>query len=154
MRETQLRKDIQALTDTVHDRSQQVIDLKDNVKHDEAEIQRLDGLRIQLTQTVKTNEMMIDRLDRDLEKATNDLDRAEHQIGIYKDAIQTANDNLRKQNDLIERQNQEMTKLTEDRNEIVKKYNKMAAEDLDLANKWNQQQEELAKAATNAPPKK
>jgi uncharacterized membrane-anchored protein YhcB (DUF1043 family) len=47
-----------------------------------------------------------------------------------------------------------MAKLAADRNEVVKKFNKMAADYNDLAAKWNTQQEELAKAATNAPPAK
>ena len=154
VRETKLRKDVQALTDQIQDKSQRIIDLDGNVKRDEQEIQRLDGLKNQLTQTVKTNEAMIDRLNRTLDHATNELDRAENQITIYKNAITTANDNLRKQNDEIKRQNEEMTKLLDERNEVVKKFNKMAADFNDLAAKWNKQQEDLARAATNAPAKK
>jgi hypothetical protein len=45
-----------------------------------------------------------------------------------------------------------MAKLVEDRNEVVVKFNKVAADYNDLAKKWNQQQEELMKAATNTPP--
>jgi len=44
--------------------------------------------------------------------------------------------------------------VNEDRNEVVKKFNKMAADYNDLATKWNKQQEELGKAATNTPAKK
>jgi chromosome segregation ATPase len=154
VRETQLRKDVQALTDSVHDKAQRIIDLEANVKRDETEIQRLDGLKNQLTQTVKTNEATIDLLGRSLDKATNELDRAQHQIEVYKDAMQTANDNIKRQNDEIKQQNEEIAKIAEERNEMVKKFNKMAADFNELANKWNKQQEELAKAATNAPAKK
>jgi len=48
-----------------------------------------------------------------------------------------------------------MAKLSEDRNEVVKKFNKMAADYNDLQRNGTRQQEELAKAATNTPaPKK
>ena len=47
-----------------------------------------------------------------------------------------------------------MTKLVEERNQVVTNFNKMAADFNDLATKWNKQQEELAKASTNAPAKK
>lgn len=154
VRETQLRKDVQALTDSVHDKAQRVIELEANVKRDEAEIQRLDGLRNQLTQTVKTNETMIANLSHDLEHTTNELDHAEKQIVVYKDAIKTANENILKQNENIKKQNEEIAKVSEERNEFVKKLNKITSDYNELASKWNTQQEELAKAATNAPAKK
>ena len=47
-----------------------------------------------------------------------------------------------------------LKKLVEERNANVAKFNKLAAEYNDLVNKWNKQQEEISKGATNAPPKK
>jgi epidermal growth factor receptor substrate 15 len=154
VRETHLRRDIQDLTNTVHDKLEAIQNLQANVKRDETEIQRLDGLKNQLTQTVKSNDVQIATLFKDVEKATNQVERQEQQIDAYKGALETANDNIKKQNDDIKRQNQEMAKMAEDRNEVVKKYNKMAADYNDLAQKWNKQQEDLAKQATNAPAKK
>jgi chromosome segregation ATPase len=154
VRETNLRKQIQGLTDTVHDKMQAVQDLQGNVKRDEGEIQRLDGVKNVLTQTVKSNETRISGLVLDLEHSTNDLARTQQQVAAYKDAVDRANDSIRAQNDTIKKQNDQMAKLVEDRNAVVNKYNKMAADYNDLANKWNKQQEELAKMATNAPPKK
>jgi chromosome segregation ATPase len=154
VRETDLRKQIQGLTDTVHDKMENIQNLQSSVKHDESEIVRLDGLKTALTQTVKSNDLQISALVRAVEKATNEVERAEKQIEAYKGAIETANENIKKQNDDIKTQNEEMAKLADDRNEAVKKFNKMAADYNDLATKWNKQQEELAKAATNAPPKK
>jgi chromosome segregation ATPase len=154
VRETDLRKQVQALTDTVHDKLENIQSLQSSVKHDEAEIVRLDGLKNMLTQTVKSNDLQISALVKAVEKATNDVERAERQIEVYKDALETANANIKKQNEDIKTQNEEMAKLSEDRNEVVKKFNKMAADYNDLAAKWNKQQEELAKAATNAPPPK
>ena len=154
VRETDLRKSVQALTDTVHDKMENIQNLQASVKRDEGEIQRLDGLKNQLTQTVKSNDLQIATLFKDVEKATNEVEREERQIEAYKGALESANDNIKKQNDDIKRQNEEMNKMLEERNEVVKKYNKMAADYNDLAQKWNKQQEELAKQATNAPAKK
>jgi chromosome segregation ATPase len=153
VRETDLNKRVQSLTDTVYDRMENIQSLQQNVKHDEAEIVRLDGLKTSLTQTVKSNDMQISMLFKAVDKATNELDRAERQIDVYKGAIETANENIKKQNDEIKTQNDEMSKLAADRNEVVKKFNKMAADYNDLAAKWNKQQEELAKQATNTPAK-
>jgi chromosome segregation ATPase len=154
VRETDLRKQVQTLTDTVHDKLENIQNLQASVKHDEAEIVRLDGLKNALSQTVKSNDIRLASLSRMAEKATNDIERAEKQVEVYKDALESANASIKKQNDDIKTQNEDMAKLAADRNEVVKKFNKMAADYNDLAAKWNKQQEELAKAATNAPPKK
>jgi epidermal growth factor receptor substrate 15 len=154
VRETDLRKQIQGLHDTLHDKNEAILNLQADVKRDQLEIQRLDGLKNQLSELVKSNNLHIAQLSRDLDKATNDLDRTRQQVDIFKDALQTANDNLKKQNEDIKRQNEELSKLAEERNEVVKKFNKMAADYNELATRWNQQQAELARAATNAPPKK
>jgi septal ring factor EnvC (AmiA/AmiB activator) len=156
VRETRMQKDIQELNNTIHDKLENIQNLQASVKRDESEIQRLDGIKNQLTQTVKSNDVQIANLGKDLEKKTFDFERAEKQIEAYKGALEAANENIKKQNDDIKRQNEDMAKLAEERNEVVKKFNKMAADYNDLATKWNKQQEELAKMATNtpAPPKK
>lgn len=154
VRETDLRKQVQSLTDAVHDKLENIQSLQSAVKHDEGEIVRLDGLRTALAQTLKSNDTQLAFLVRAVEKATNEVERADRQIEVYKGALETANTNIKKQNDDIKAQNEEMAKLSADRNEVVKKFNKMAADYNDLAAKWNQQQEELAKQATNSPAKK
>jgi chromosome segregation ATPase len=153
VRETDLNKRVQKLTDDVHDRNENIQNLQLNVKHDEAEIVRVDGLKTALTQTVKSNDLQISLLVRAVEKTTNELDRAEHQMEVYKGALESANESIKKQNEDIKTENEEMAKLAADRNEVVKKFNKMASDYNDLAAKWNKQQEELAKQATNAPAK-
>jgi septal ring factor EnvC (AmiA/AmiB activator) len=154
VRETDLRKNVQKLTDANQDKSQAIQNLQANVKRDEAEIQRLDGLRNQLTETVKTNNIQIANLSRDLEKATNEVERAHEQIEVYKDALKKANDNIVKQNEDIKKQNEELKKVAEDRNEVVQKFNKLSKDFNDLVDKWNAQQAELASAATNSAKKK
>jgi chromosome segregation ATPase len=153
VRETDLNKKVQSLSDTVHDKMENIQSLQQSVKHDEAEIVRLDGIKNTLTQTVKSNDTQISLLVKAVDKATNDVDRAERQIDVYKGALDAANENIKKQNDDIKAQNEEMAKLAADRNEVVKKFNKMAADYNDLAAKWNKQQDELAKQATNQPTK-
>lgn len=155
VRETDLRKEIQKLNDTVHDKSQAIIDLEARLHHDEDEIRRLDDLKNELTATVKSNNLEIARLGKDLDKATIDNQRKDKQIEVYKAALDVANDNIKKQNEEMKAQNEEMKKLAEERNDIVKKFNKMNADYSELAGKWNKQQEEIAaKNATNAPAKK
>jgi chromosome segregation ATPase len=151
VRETHMQKEIQDLNNTVHDKMENIQNLQASVKRDEDEIKRLDGIKNQLTQTVKSNDVQISNLTKDLEKKTFEFERTEKQMEAYKGALEAANENIKKQNEDIKRQNEDMAKLSEERNEVVKKYNKMAADYNDLATKWNKQQEELAKIATNTP---
>src|SRR5262245_57207809 len=120
--ETELRKQVQGLTDTVHDKMENIQNLQSTVKHDETEIVRLDGIKSTLTQTVKSNDVQIAGLARSVEKATNEVERATKQIDVYKGALDTANENIKKQNDDIKTQNVEMSKLADERNEVVKKF--------------------------------
>ena len=154
VRETDLRKRVQALTDTVHDKSEAIQNLQGTVKRDEDEIKRLDGLKNQLTATVKSNQLDIANLTKSLEKSENENQKNLKQIDIYKEALQTANDSIKKQNEDIKKQNDEMKTLADERNEMVRKFNTMATNYNDLATKWNKQQESLGKAATNAPARK
>jgi uncharacterized coiled-coil DUF342 family protein len=149
VRETDLRKQVQGLTNTVQDKKEAIQNLESELKRDLGEIQRLDGLKNQLTSQVKSNLLEISGLNKDLDRTTNELERVRLQLDTFKEALSTANENIRKQNDDIKKQNEEMAKMAEDRNEVVKKFNKMAADYNDLATKWNQQQEELRKANTN-----
>jgi chromosome segregation ATPase len=154
IRETDTRKQVQRLTDKVQDQTENIRNLNSTIKQNESEIRRLDGLKTQLTQTVKSNEVRIAALGKDLDKTTNELDHAQKQIGVYKDAVERANESIKTQNETIKSQNDEMKKMAEERNALVQKFNKMAADYNDLAKKWNEQQELLAKQATNPPAKK
>jgi len=151
VRETQLRASVQSLTDTVHDKSEAILNLQANVRRDEEEIKRLDGLKNQLMQTVKSNNVQIASLTKDLDKANGELERDRKQIEIYKEALQKANDNIKRQNEEMKTLNEQYKKLAEERNEVVVKLNKVLGDFSDLAQKWNKLQEDLSK--TNAPPK-
>ena len=143
VRDTKLYKQIQKLSDTVHDKSEIIQNQERKLKLDEAEIQRLDALKNDLNNTIKSNQLQIVNLTRDLEKANNEIEKDQKQIEVYKEAIQKANDNILKQNEEIKKAN-----------EVVKKFNKLAADFKELADKWNQHMAEHEKASTNAPPKK
>lgn len=154
VREVNLRQNVQALTDTVQDKSEAIQTLNGIVKRSEDEIARLETIRKGLTETVKSNYVEIGRLDKELDQALAESERQQKQIEVYKDALSQANANIQKQNETITEQNEEMKKLAEDRNNFVLKYNKVVEEFNGLVEKWNTQQQQLAAAATNAPPKK
>jgi len=149
VREGDSHKKVQALTDTVHDRDETIQGNQSRIRQIEAENTRVDGLKNQLTATLKTNRQEILTLTKDLDKANAEVDRQAKQVDAYKDALERANESIKKQNEDVKRQNDELKKLAEERNEIVTKYNKVVADFNELANKWNALQESLSK--TNAP---
>ncbi len=151
VRETDLRKDVQALTDEGQNKSEYITNLVSRIDKNEREIQRLDGIKNTLTGQVKTNEEQIASLKVSLDKANFEKDRFEKTAEEYRKVVEQANDSIKKQNEAIKKQNEDMQKLMEDRNAVVTKFNGLAKEYKDLVDKWNKQQEDLAKAATNAP---
>jgi septal ring factor EnvC (AmiA/AmiB activator) len=152
--ETDLRKNVQKLNDQLHEKAEAVQSLTLNVKRDDEEIKRLDGLNKDLTATVKSNKLEMVSMAKEIDTSTREANRQKQQSEVYKEALDKANENIITQNENIKRQNDEMKKLADERNEVVKKFNKTAQDLNDLVAKWNAQQEELAKAATNNPPKK
>src|SRR5215472_9101944 len=79
VRETDLRKGLQDLTNQVHDKAQAVVNLEAEVRTDQNQIQRLDTQRKQLSQTIKSNDLQIANLSKDLDKTTNELQKTERQ---------------------------------------------------------------------------
>src|SRR6266446_3419238 len=119
VRETGLRRDIQKLYDTVHDKSEAILKLEAQVRLNNDEIKRLDGIRNQLTQIVKSNDVEIATLSKDLQKANFENERNRRQIEVYTNALQTANDNIRKQNEDIKLLSSEVKTLARERNLAV-----------------------------------
>jgi chromosome segregation ATPase len=154
VRETDLRKNLQARADELHDKMENIQSLQGAVRQDETEIKRLDGLKNQLAATVKTNLQEFATLTKGLDKANLENEKNQHQLEVYKEALQTANDNIKKQNEEMKQQNDAI----EQQNQAIKKQNEemqqLAAKYTELVGKWNKQQEDLAKAATNAAAKK
>ena len=154
VRETRLHKKVQDLYDEVHAKAESIQTLEATVRRDEGEIQRLDGLKNELTDIVKSNKIEISGLAKDLEKASSEAEKNQRQAEAYKEALDKANENLLKQNDDIKRQNEDMKRLVADRAETISNFNKMASDYNTLASNWNKLQEDLARAATNPPAKK
>ena len=154
VREVRLRHNIQGLTDEVQNKKEAIQNLTGVIKRSDDEIARLEGLKKDLTETVKSNRLEIAGLERELDKAQAETERQMKQVDIYKDALTKANDNIKRQNETITQQNEEMKKLADERNNVVLKLNKTVEEFNDLVKKWNEQQTALAAAATNAPARK
>jgi len=154
VREVQLRHNIQGLTDEVQNKKETIQNLTGVIKRGDDEIGRLEGLKKDLTETVKTNRLEIARLEKELDKAQAETERQIKQVDVYKDALAKANESIQRQNETITQQNGEMRKLADERNAVVVKLNKTVEEFNDLVKKWNEQQSSLAAAATNAPAKK
>jgi chromosome segregation ATPase len=151
-RETLLRQEAQARTDTIHDKAEAIQGLQGTLRQTEEEVKRLDALKKELTETVRSNRTEIASLRKDLDKANTELDRGLKQTEAFKTALQQANENIKKQNEDIRKQNEDMKNLAAERNESVAKYNKVVEEFNDLAKKWNDQQQSLSK--TNPPASK
>jgi len=156
-REAKLRQDIQKLNDTVHDKLERIQSLEGTLRRSEDEVKRLDTIRMDLVENVKSNRAEIAQLAKDLVKSNEEVERGLKEIDKYKNAFEQANENIKKQNEIIQKQNVEMQKLGEERNESVLKYNKLVGEFNDLAKKWNDLQQQLSTNApgqTNAPARK
>lgn len=151
VRETDLRKREQTLTDKVQDKLEAIQGLEQTVKHDNEEIKRLDDLKNRFQQTIKSNDVQISNLLKETEKVNAENERNKTQIDAYKVALERANEAIKTQNENIKKQNEELLKLAEERNTVVSNFNKTAKDYNELATRWNKQQEELAAiAATNA----
>jgi chromosome segregation ATPase len=158
VRETHMRKRVQELTDTVHDKAEAIQNLQTEVRRDEDEIKRLDGLKNQFKEQVKSNEVEIAASIRKIHKAEGEIEELHTKVEEYQNVVREANANVLRANENIQKQKETiegLRKVAEDRNELAVRLNKMATDYKALVEKWNQQQEELQKAAaTNAPAKK
>src|SRR6266850_1872048 len=67
-REAQLRREVQSLNNTVHDKLEAIQNLQGRLKLTEQEVKRLDELKNQLTEIVKSNRVEIAELRKELEK--------------------------------------------------------------------------------------
>ena len=150
-REAALREQIQKLTNTGQDNLEAIRGLQGGLKRADEDIKRLEGLKTELTETVKSNRTQIATLMKAVEKSDLEVEQGLKQIEVYKTALQTANESIKKQNEDVKKQNEELKTLAAERNDTVTKYNKVVQEFNDLAQKWNDAQ---AAAATNAAPKK
>lgn len=90
------------------------------------EINRLEGIRKDLDESVKTNKVEVSRLRAELKKAELDNTRATNQVAVYKEGLEKANEAIRQQNESVKQQNEAIKKIAEERAELAAKYNKLA----------------------------
>jgi chromosome segregation ATPase len=149
-REVKLQQQVQTLANDLQAQRAAAAAQAASVKLGEAEILRLDALKNQFAELVKSNQTEIARLQSGL--AANTATQA--QIDAFKQALDTANVRIQKQNESITAQNETMKKLATEHNELVEKFNRMAGEYGELVQKWNAQQEQLNKTAPPAKSRK
>jgi chromosome segregation ATPase len=149
-RETGLQQERQQLTDTIHDKLEDLQGLQGTLKQTEDEVKRLDHLKTELTDTVKSNRLEILQLQKEQERAEAEIEKGLKQIDVYRTALEQANESIKKQNEDIRKQNEQLKQLADERNDAVLQHNKVVEEFNDLAKKWNDLQTILA--GTNAPP--
>ena len=153
-RETVNRQQMQVMADRTHDRDEKIQSLDGLIRITQTEVTRLDSLKKELTEQVKSSTVQIVTLNKELDRTKSDNEVKTKQLAAYKDALDRANDAIKKQNEDVTRQNEDLKRVAEERNEMALKFNKVATEFNELAAKWNTLQEQLAQAATNAPPAK
>src|SRR6266566_2384469 len=150
VRETDLRRRVQALTDNVHDKLEAIQKLQSTIHSDQVEIQRLDGLRSQLTEMVKSNQLDIARLTKDLDKVMAENDKNLKQLEIYKDALQKANNNVLAANERIKQQSDEIKILAQQHTLLVTNMNEITGSINEVAKRWSNLGEEFQKASPAA----
>src|SRR5258705_6680840 len=123
VRETTLHRKLQENADTIHQKSEMIQNLQQTVKRDEAEIQRLDTLKNQLTETVKSNNVEIVQLSKDLKKVEAENEKNLKQMEAYKEAYKVANDNVLKANEDIKTLNADVKKLMLQQNGLITNLN-------------------------------
>ena len=150
VRETGLRKDIQGLHDDIHDKAQAIQDLTLTKKRYEGEIQRLDGLQKQLTETVKSNNVQIAELSKSLKKAEFESEKNQKQMEAFKEAFETANENLKKEAEYVKTMNVELHDMVGRYNMVITNLTPISTSISEMARKWSAMAEGIQKLSANA----
>lgn len=94
------------------------------------EITRLEALRKDLDEIVKTNKAELSKANASLKKVEFELSKSTNSANAYKDAFDKANKAILQQNESIKEQNLAIKKIADQRAELAAKYT-------DLAEKYN-----------------
>jgi chromosome segregation ATPase len=151
-REAHLRTELLRWHDDLDKKASEIRNLEALLKTTKAEITRLDALKTELTETLKTNRLELAKFKREAAGSAAETERHLKQIEAYKQALEVANENIRKQNDDIRRQNDEVKKLAAERNDAVLKYNSVVEQYNDLVKQFTKYQADVAKALGNKAP--
>lgn len=144
VRETRTHQRLQQLTNQLQDQREANQNLEGQLKRSEAEVRRLEELRAELNETIRSNRVERAKLAKELDGAQVEIERLKRQVEAYKDAVDQANAAITRQNEEVKKQNEDLKRLAEERNEMVVKFNKLAGDYNDLVKKWNEMQEKLA----------
>lgn len=145
-RENDLTQNKAKLTHDVHTNKVVIQNLEVTLKNTQQELDRVQGIRVKLEDTVKTNEARIKTLTGELEKTIEDRDAKNLQVEQYKVALEQANDNVKKQNEAITKQNDTIKTLVSQRDEQVEAYKKLAEQYNTAVGEYNKLVEEVKKA--------
>jgi chromosome segregation ATPase len=145
-RESQLTRDKIKLTNDIHTNKVLIQDLQVALRTTQQELERVQAIRAKLEDTVKTNEVRIRELSRELEKTIEERDAKNLQVEQYKVALEQANENITKQNEAITRQNETIKNLVAQRDEQVEAYKKLAEQYNKAVSEYNKLVEEVKKA--------
>src|SRR6266404_696371 len=146
VRETDLRKQMHKLTDTVHDRSQDILNLKSTVHHQESDIQNLTSIRDQFAAIIKTNEAEISRLSKDLDKSERDNKRLASDLEQYKIAFTNEMEQVKQGNAQIKQLGETINILAFQRNLAFSNLNGMGKLIGEMSAKWSRMGDAIQKA--------
>ncbi len=152
VRDTKQVAELQLKQNRIDDLSQANTNLTADLRRARDDIARLSGLRDELSAMLKSNNVQIASLSKQVETNTIEIERDQKQIEVYRDALEKANANIVKQNESIETQNAQLRRLAEERNLFIEGYNHVAARFNELGQDWNSMAAALSKGATNASP--
>lgn len=147
--EGRLRKQMEEMAKELRGQSHAALNQELALRKAQEEIQRLESVRQQLNNTVKTNTEALVTFSKRLQGVGQELGTWQKQSELYQSALSQANDSINRQNEDIRKQNEDIKRLASYRDELIAKYNKLAADHNELVRRWNKQQEELARATSN-----
>ena len=147
VREAELRKEAETLSKSLYEKKETIQNLEGLLKRSEAEVLRLDKLKTEMTEVIKSNRQEILTLTRHTEKLEREVENQKAQIEVYKEAIETANANITKQNEDIRKQNELLKQLSEERNAGIEKYNQVVTQYNELVKQFEKYQQDVQKAA-------
>lgn len=145
-RESHLRRQSEVMSKEIFDKKEAIQGLEDRLKRSEAEVLRLEDLKAQLTDTIKTNRQELATLTKYSEKLERDAESLKTQVQAYKETVEQANASIRKQNEDIKKQNEIIKQLSEEKNAVVMKYNEVVNQYNDLVKQFEQYQKDVQSA--------
>ena len=149
VRESRLREKLAEKQHEVYLKLDAIQNLEAQLKRTEADVTRLDSLRVELSGLIKTNKEEIQALTKHTQNLEKEIEAQKAQTARYKDAFEKANERLKQQNEDITKQNEDMRQLAADRNATAEKYSKLVQQYNDLVKQFEKFQEDVAKGATN-----